>query len=82
MKDIIELPVVFVRELVMFPGMSIALTVGREASRLAVLDSQKRFNNSIITMTQRRAEDPKIENLDAVYRVGTVCKIEKKEDDR
>ena len=71
------LPAVFVRELVVFPGVSVTLTVGREASRLAVLLAQRKFSNALVTLTQLRAEDPKIESLDAVYKVGTICKIEK-----
>ena len=77
MKNKTKLPVVFVRELVIFPGMSVTLTIGREASRLAILESQKQFQNSLVTMTQLRAEDAEIKDLNSVYRVGTLCKIEK-----
>ena len=77
MKKQNKLPVVFVRELVVFPGMSVTLTVGREASRLAVRASQERFRNSLVTMTQLRAEDEGIKDLSAAYRLGTICKIEK-----
>ena len=77
MKNVKELPVIFVRDLVVFPGMSVTVTVGREISRLAVIESQKQFNNSILTITQLRAEDPDIKDLDTVYRVGTICKIER-----
>ncbi len=77
MKNVKVLPVVFIRELVVFPGMSVTMTVGREASRLAIVDSQRKFDGSIVTMTQRRAEDSEITSLDAAYTIGTLCKIEK-----
>ena len=77
MKNKIKLPVVFVRELVIFPGMSVTLTIGRESSRLAVLECQSHFRGSLVTMTQLRAEDSEIKDLDSVYRVGTLCEIVK-----
>jgi len=77
MKNCIELPVIFIRGLVVFPGMSVTITIGREVSRIAVLESQNRFSGSLITMTQLRAEDLEIKNLDSAYNIGTVCKIEK-----
>lgn len=77
MKNSKELPVVFIRGLVVFPGMSVTITIGREASRIAVLESQNRFSGVLITMTQLRAEDPEIKTLNSAYKVGTVCKIEK-----
>jgi ATP-dependent Lon protease len=77
MRNEKRLPVVFVRELVVFPGMSVTLTVGREASRLAILDSQGKFDSFLVTMTQQRAEDAEIKSLEQVYKVGTVCRVEK-----
>jgi len=77
MKKQNKLPVVFVRGLVVYPGMSVTLTVGREASRLAVRASQEQFQNSLVILTQLRAEDEEIKDLGAVYRLGTICKIEK-----
>jgi ATP-dependent Lon protease len=77
MKSNNELPVVFVRALVVFPGMSVTLTIGREASRLAILNSQQLFDNRLVALTQLRAEDQEIQDLTAVYTIGTICKIER-----
>ncbi len=77
MNNKTKLPVIFLRELVIFPEMSVTLTIGREVSRLAVRASQEQFQNSLVTMTQLRAEDEEIKDFNAVYRLGTICKVEK-----
>ena len=77
MENIRKLPVVFVRELVIFPGMSTTLTVGRPQSRLAVEAAQTHHKNLVVTLTQRCAEDTEILDLGAAYSVGAVCRIER-----
>jgi ATP-dependent Lon protease len=77
MNNKVTLPVVFIRELVLFPGMAITLTVGRPLSVAAIRAAQGKYEGSIVTLTQRRAEDQVIKDLSAVYLLGAICKIEK-----
>lgn len=66
-------PVLPLRDVVVYPHMVIPLFVGREKSILA-LDSAMRDNKQILLIAQREAEvdDP---GLDDLYRVGTLSNI-------
>jgi ATP-dependent Lon protease len=68
-----SLPVLPIRDLVVFPGTVVPLTVGREKSKL-LIDAVLAGDKTLVTCTQRRAdvEDP---SLDDVYRVGTACTV-------
>jgi ATP-dependent Lon protease len=72
-----KLPVIFVRDFVAFPGISATLTVGREVTRASICKARDDFDNTIVVMTQIRAEDEEIKDLRAVYGIGSICKIEK-----
>ncbi|MGZ8217933.1 endopeptidase La [Methylomagnum sp.] len=66
-------PVLPLRDVVVYPHMVIPLFVGREKSILA-LDSAMRDNKQILLVAQKEAEvdDPEFEDL---YRVGTLSNI-------
>jgi len=67
------LPVLMLRDVVVFPYMVVPLFVGREKSKNAV-DEALSSHRMILLLTQKNAEveDPKAED---VYRVGTVALI-------
>jgi ATP-dependent Lon protease len=68
-----ELPVLMLRDIVVFPYMVVPLFVGREKSKNAV-DESLSSHRMILLLTQKNAEveDPKAED---VYEIGTVALI-------
>ena len=68
-----ELPVLPIRDMVVFPGTVVPLTVGREKSK-RLIDAVLAGDKLLATCTQRRAdiEDP---GLDDIYRIGTACTV-------
>jgi ATP-dependent Lon protease len=68
-----HVPVLPVRNLVVFPGTVVPLTIGREKSRL-LIDEVLAGDRLVATFTQRNetVEDP---DIDDVYRVGTVARV-------
>jgi len=68
-----DIPVIFIRDLVVFPYMALPLHVGREKSKNAV-DEALSKNRMVLLLTQKDAkiEDPTVED---VYEVGTVAVI-------
>lgn len=68
------IPVLPLKNTVLYPGVTQALRVGREKSLKAV-EEAKLKNNWILTLAQRHPEQP-VENIDDLYDFGTLCKIE------
>ncbi len=68
-----ELPVLPIRDMVVFPGTVVPLSVGREKSK-RLLDAVLSGDKLLVTCTQRKAdvEDP---GLDDIYRIGTACTV-------
>ena len=68
-----ELPVLMLRDIVVFPYMVVPLFVGREKSKLAV-DKALSSHRMILLLTQKdmEIEDPKRED---VYSIGTVALV-------
>jgi ATP-dependent Lon protease len=69
-----ELPLVALRETVIFPEMIVPLTVGREKS-VAALNAAVAANGPIALVTQRKAEQEEITDAAELYGVGTLAKI-------
>jgi ATP-dependent Lon protease len=69
-----ELPLVALRETVIFPEMIVPLQVGREKS-VAALNAAVTGGGLIALVTQRRADDEDIDSPSALYEVGTLAKI-------
>jgi ATP-dependent Lon protease len=69
-----ELPLVALRETVIFPEMIVPLTVGREKS-VAALNAAVAEGGRIALVTQREAEREDITEADQLYGVGTLAKI-------
>jgi ATP-dependent Lon protease len=69
-----ELPLVALRETVIFPEMIVPLQVGREKS-VAALNAAMAANGPIALVTQRQAEREEIDDPSELYTVGTLAKI-------
>ncbi|MBS3778794.1 MAG: endopeptidase La [Desulfovermiculus sp.] len=73
-KEMIQLPLMTLRDVVMFPKAIIPLYVGREASIKAVEKALADYNKKILLVTQRNPEDEKPQQAD-LFQVGVICKI-------
>lgn len=69
-----ELPLMSLREVVMFPHAIIPLFVGREASIKAIESAVARYDKHILLVTQKEADMEKPGPGD-LYSVGVVSKI-------
>jgi ATP-dependent Lon protease len=69
-----ELPLVALRETVIFPEMIVPLQVGRDKS-VAALNAATATSGPIALVTQREAEREEIEDPGELYSVGTLAKI-------
>ena len=69
-----ELPLVALRETVIFPEMIVPLQVGREKS-VAALNAAMAANGPIALVTQRQAEREDIDDPSELYTFGTLAKI-------
>ncbi|MCF8029965.1 MAG: endopeptidase La [Desulfohalobiaceae bacterium] len=69
-----QIPLMTLREVVMFPKSIAPLYVGRQASIRAVEQALNEYDKQIFLATQR---DPEMENPDTeqIYDMGVVCKI-------
>src|SRR4051794_21707042 len=72
--DVRELPLVALRETVIFPEMIVPLQVGREKS-VAALNAAVEQGGPIALVTQRQAEQEEIGDPAELYAVGTLAKI-------
>ncbi len=69
-----ELPLVALRETVIFPEMIVPLQVGREKS-VAALNAAVANGGPIALVTQRQADQEDITSTNELYSVGTLAKI-------
>jgi ATP-dependent Lon protease len=69
-----ELPLVALRETVIFPEMIVPLQVGREKS-VAALNAAMASGGPIALVTQRHADQEEITDPSELYPVGTLAKI-------
>jgi ATP-dependent Lon protease len=68
------LPLVALRDTVIFPEMIVPLTVGRDRS-VKALDRAVRSSQPVALVTQRSSEQDEIGSTDELYSVGTLAKI-------
>ena len=67
-----QLPVIALRETVIFPGLTVPLGVGRPAS-IKALEAARQSNGLVFCVAQRENEEtPKFEQL---YTMGTIARI-------
>jgi ATP-dependent Lon protease len=71
---ITELPLVALRETVIFPEMIVPLQVGRDKS-VAALNAAVAEGGRIALVTQRQADQEDITEIGQLYPIGTVAKI-------
>ena len=69
-----EIPLVALRETVIFPEMIVPLQVGREKS-VNALNAAVAEGSPIALVTQRQAEQEEIGDPSELYTVGTLAKI-------
>jgi len=69
-----ELPLVALRETVIFPEMIVPLQVGRDKS-VAALNAAVERGGFIALVTQRQADQEDINAPDELYGIGTLAKI-------
>jgi len=71
-----RLPVLPLKNLVLYPNLMLPLSVGREGSRNAVEASLQHFGGEILLLTQR---DPQVDQPGEadLYKVGTRAHIKK-----
>lgn len=72
--DFVTLPMMSLREVVMFPRSIVPLFVGREASVKAIESALANFDKKIFLVTQKTPEKEKPQPED-LFEVGTVSKI-------
>ena len=72
--NIQDLPLVALRETVIFPEMIVPLQVGRDKS-VAALNAAVESGSLIALVTQRRADQEDIGEASELYDVGTIAKI-------
>lgn len=73
--DIKELPLIALRNTVLFPGVVIPITVGRDKSMRAVKEAHKHSNLiGILSQRKTETEDPLPDEL---YKIGTVARVVK-----
>ncbi len=72
-KDYDQLPLLALRNIVLFPGIVLPISIGRDES-LEAIKAAKKVKNFIAVATQknRKVEEPKQNDL---YKVGTIAKI-------
>jgi ATP-dependent Lon protease len=68
------LPLVALRDTVIFPEMIVPLTVGRDRS-VKALDRAVRTSQPVALVTQRSSEQEEIASVDELYAIGTLAKI-------
>ncbi|HET7636942.1 MAG TPA: LON peptidase substrate-binding domain-containing protein, partial [Candidatus Limnocylindria bacterium] len=73
-EQIQVLPLVALRDTVIFPEMIVPLQVGRERS-VKALDRAVRNNTPVALITQRSADVDEIGSVDELHPVGTLAKI-------
>ena len=73
-KDYSNLPLLPLRDVVIYPNMVVPLFVGRDLSIKSLDDSMNNHDKSIVLVTQKSSEidDPSIKDL---YSIGTVANI-------
>lgn len=68
------IPILPLKNTVLFPGVTQALRVGRDKSVKAI-DLSKQKNNWVVTIAQKNPEQ-NVESIEDLYTIGTLCKIE------
>jgi len=74
-----ELPVLPVKDLVVFPHIFIPISVGRDFSKNAMFESIDHYSSEILILLQKDSEKTEPSSAKDFHKMGVVCKIVKKE---
>lgn len=74
-----ELPVIISRGFVEFPFQDLTINCEREFSVNAVFDSQLKYESYCIIISQRDVQKENIVDINDIYNIGTLCRINKVE---
>ena len=70
------LPVLPLRNMVLFPGVFLPITVGRKASLKLVREAEKKHKDiAVICQRSAHTEDPKLEDLHNIGTVGRIVRV-------
>jgi ATP-dependent Lon protease len=72
-----QLPVLPIRNTVLFPGVTTPLRVGRQKSVAAIQAAQSRHDGWIVVVTEKDGGDGRDPSTDRLFRVGVLGKIER-----
>ena len=75
--DILKLPVLCTRGMIVFPGHELSIDVGRSYSLKAVNQAISDYSSQIIIVSQIRPLDEEI-SYDSIYHTGTLATIIKR----
>ncbi|MBP3276895.1 MULTISPECIES: endopeptidase La [Kandleria] len=75
--NIIELPVICTRGMLVFPGHDTAIDVGRSFSLKAIDDAVDMYDSHILFVSQIHPLEEEI-SIDTIYKVGTACSVVRK----
>lgn len=68
------LPLLALRDTVVYPGLTVALPVGREVSLNALQKSRQEYDSRLVVVTQINAQDDEA-SQDNLYDIGVVCTL-------
>ena len=70
------LPVLPLRNMVLFPGVFLPITVGRKSSLKLIRDAEKKHKDiAVVCQRSAHTEDPKLEDLHNVGTVGRIVRV-------
>jgi len=73
-ENIVSLPLIAVRAMVIFPSMVTSIPLGRDKSLSAVKAASSEYNNTVILASQKNVMEAEVDT-DGIYTVGTLAKI-------
>ena len=73
-ENIVSLPLIAVRGMVIFPSMVTSIPLGRDKSLSAVKVASSEYNNTVILASQKNVMEAEVDT-DGIYTVGTLAKI-------
>ena len=75
MKNTVEIPLVNIRDLVLYPGVEQSLYIGRAMTITAIRRAANQKGRRILAVTQKRVQDLKPLSMRDMFKMGTICTI-------
>jgi len=73
-----SLPLISVRDIVFFPGLTLPLMIGRPFTLASINEAVEKFDGTLIITTQRAIEQNERPDKSQIFEMGCVCKVLKK----